>query len=319
MPPVGLLWLAQVVPGVYDRPSDPARGAFVSPHLPLQRLGAVVLAALLALGLAGCEGTFTGDLATDPPADPDIAAVRVDLRGLRFQKSGGGTTTLEFNDPEPVDLLDFADGDPMRLFTDEPLPDGSYTGVRLLFEDAGDVDGTVVDAAGGEFPLVLGDGAYADVGFTVNNDENSSHSLTLVLDLRQSLAFDTNDDEYTLTPAVRSVKTGKAARIEGRVTFDCPDGESLELGGAVYLFAGRDVVPDDLDGAAAEPYATTRVRDAGTGDFEYALRHLQPGDYTLALTCEGDDDELGDDELLSFHKVRNVSLESDETRAVDLD
>lgn len=289
------------------------------PRMQPHRLQAVVVAALLGLGLTGCEGTFTGDLATDAPADPDIAEVRVDLRGLRFQKSGGGTTTLEFNDPEPVDLLDFADGDPMRLFTDEPLPDGSYTGVRLLFEDAGDVDGTVVDAEGGEFPLVLGDGAYADVGFTVNNDENSSHTLTLVLDLRQTLSFDTNDDEYTLTPTVRSVQTGKAARITGLVTMDCPDGESLERGGAVYLFEGRDVVPDDLDGAGAEPYATTRVLDPGTGDFEYALRHLEPGDYTLALTCEGNDDELGDDELLSFHKARNVSLDSDETLELDLD
>lgn len=282
-------------------------------------VGAAVLCAALSLGLAGCEGgTFTGDLATDAPADPDIAEVRIDLRGLRFQKSGGGTTTLEFNDPEPVNLLDFSDGEPMRLFTDEPLPDGNYTGVRLLFDD--DVDGTVVDVAGGEFPIVLGEGAYAAVGFTVTEDENDSHTLTLVLDLRQSLSFDDGDDEYTLTPVLRAVKTGKAARITGLVTFDCPDGESLERGGAVYLFEGRDVQPDDLDGAGAEPYATTRVlRDSATDEFSYALRHLAPGDYTLALTCAGDEEEPGEDDGLSFHEVRSLSLRSEEMLELDLD
>lgn len=293
----------------------------MSPDIKPHRLAIPAVVAVLGLGLAGCEGgTFTGDLATDAPADPDIAEVRVSLRGVKFLKSGGSTTTLEFNDPEPVDLLDFADGDPMRLFTDESLPDGNYTGVRLLFEEEDDVDGTVVDTEGGEFPVVLDGGAYADVGFTVTDEENSSHALTLVLDLRQSLSYDDSDDEYTLTPVLRAVKAGKAARITGLVTFDCPDGESVERGGAVYLFEGRDVAPDDLDGAGAEPHATTRVRrDSSAGDFGYALRHLAPGDYTLALTCMGDAEELGEDDGLTFHKVRSVSLRAEETLELDLD
>ena len=292
----------------------------MSPRMPPQRLGAAVLAAVLGLGSSGCEGTFTGDLATDAPADPDIAEVRVDLRGLRFQKSGGATATLEFNDPEPVDLLDLAEGEPMRLFTDEPLPDGSYTGVRLMFDDEEDVDGSVVDAAGDEFPLVLEEGAYAPAAFTVTEDESSSHALELVLDLRQSLAFDDDDDEYTLTPVVRAVKAGQAARIAGRVTLDCPDETSLERGGAVYLFQGHDVVPDDLDGAGAEPHATTRVRQDTAGEqFSYALRHLAPGDYTLGLTCEGDEDIVAQDDSLSFRSVRNLRLESAESLELDLD
>lgn len=293
----------------------------MSPRMKPHRCRAVALVAVLGLGLTGCEGTFTGDLATDAPADPDIAEVRVSLLGLEFQKSGGDTTTLEFRAPEPVDLLEFAEGEALRLFTDEPLPDGTYTGVRLIFDDGDDVDGTVVDVAGGEFPLVLDDdGAYDEVGFTVTDDENSSHAVTLTLDLRQSLAFDETDDEYTLTPVARAVKSSKAARIAGLVTFDCADAEALERGGAVYLFAGSDVVPDDLDGAGAEPHATTRVsRDAASGDFSYTLRNLEPGDYTLALTCEGDQDELGQDDGLSFHDVRNVGLQEDEALEIDLD
>ena len=62
----------------------------------------------LVLLLAGCEGTFTNDLATEPPADPEIAEVRVGLLGLEFEASGGGTRTLDFRDAEAVDLLELA-------------------------------------------------------------------------------------------------------------------------------------------------------------------------------------------------------------------
>ena len=85
------------------------------------------------------------------------------LLGLEFELSGGGTRTLDFRDGEPVDLSTSSDGDPMRMFTDETLDAGDYTGVRLLFD--GDFDATVVDTEGGEFPLTLQDGAFADVNF----------------------------------------------------------------------------------------------------------------------------------------------------------
>jgi hypothetical protein len=289
----------------------------VQPHRP--RAFAAIGAALW-LGLAGCEGTFTGDLAAEAPADVDVVEVNVSLRGLRFAKSGGSTTTLEFSAPEPVDLHALAeeDGDPLRLFTDEPLPDGNYAGVRLLLDE--DVAGTVVDVDGNEFALDVESGEYADVQFSVAEDESDSVALTLTLDLRQSLAFDATAERYTLTPALRVVRSGRASGVEGLVGFDCAEGDTLERGGALYLFAGPDVVPDDLDGVAPEPYATTRVRvDAASGDATYALRNLAPGDYTLALTCQGGDDELGEDDGLAFHGVRNVALASGETSRADFD
>lgn len=268
--------------------------------------------------LAGCEGTFTNDLATHAPADPAIAEVRVSLLGLQFELSGGGTRTLDFRNGEPVDLMDLVDGDPMRMFTDETLDAGDYTGVRLLFD--GDFDATVVDTEGVEFPLTLQDGAFADVNFAVADDERSSDAYTLTLDLRQSLAFDDANDEFTLTPALRAVKSNRTADLTGQVTVECPDDEPLERDGAVYLFAGRDVVPDDLDGAAAEPYATVRVTPGTTSaEVRYAVRNVEPGDYTVAATCRGADDELGQDDDLRFRGARNVGLDADEALEVDLD
>jgi hypothetical protein len=278
---------------------------------------AVSLVAGLTL-LAGCEGTFTNDLATHAPADPAIAEVRVSLLGLEFELSGGGTRTLDFRDGEPADLMDLVDGDPLRMFTDETLDAGDYTGVRLLFDE--DFDAIVVDTEGGEFPLTLQDGAFADVNFAVADDERSSDAYTLTLDLRQSLAFDDANDGFTLTPALRAVKSNRTADLSGRVTVECPDDEPLERDGAVYLFTGRDVVPDDIDGAAPEPYATAQVAPGTTNDeVRYAVRNVEPGDYTVAATCRGADEELGQDDDLRFRGARNVGLDADETLEVDLE
>lgn len=274
--------------------------------------------AATALLLAGCEGVFTADFGTETPADPDIAAVRTSLRGLEFERSGGATTKLEFRDGEPVDLMDLADGAPLRLFTDEPLPTGDYTGVRLLFER--DAEVTVVDAAGEETAGELATGAFAEVDFTVQEDERSHEALTLVLDLRRSLVLDDASDEYTLTPALRSVPTGEAATIVGSVSFSCPTGTNVTQGGAVYVFKGHDVEPDDLGGAGDEPFATARITsEAGSARPVYAVRFLPPGDYSVAATCRGDEDTPGDDDDLDFRQAVDVVLDSSESARVDLD
>ena len=272
---------------------------------------------VIAMLLAGCEGTFTNDLTTDPPADPEVAEVRVGLLGLEFQASGGGRRTLDFRDTESVDLLELADGEPLRMFTDETLDAGTYTGVRLLFDD--EFDAVVADAGGEEFPVTLAEGGYAAVDFQIEEDDRSSHAYTLTLDLRQSLTFDDGIDEYTLTPVVRAVRSNRTADLSGSIEVDCGD-DSLATGGAVYLFAGRDVAPDDLDGAGAEPYATTGVTDAtDAGAARYVLPNLEPGDYTIAVTCRGDIEVLGQDDDLRFRGTRNVALDSGESREVDFD
>ena len=269
-----------------------------------------VAAALLGLLLGGCDGTLTADLATDPPADTSIRSVQVNLRGLDLRKSDGTSATLEFRSGELVDLLDLRDGDPMRLFTNEGLPVGSYTGVRLLFdEDEGE---NAVTDSDGDVPLVLAEGAYATVDFSVEDQQSSTEKLSLMLDLRQSLSYEKARNEYTLTPALRSVSTDDAARIEGVVTVVCPLGTLLVPGEAVYLFTGKDVSPDDLDSAGVEPFATTRVERSATTALVYSLRFLPAGDYTLALTCNGDEDELGVDDDLRFRNVSNVSVDRGE-------
>jgi hypothetical protein len=270
--------------------------------------------------LAGCDGVFTVDLGTSPPADPAIADVQANLLGVELRKADSTVATLEFRDSEPVDLRDLATAStPLRLFTSETLPTGEYTGIRLLFDTT--VDAQVVDTAGVTFPLQLAEGDFAAMDFVVEQDKRSTAALSLALDLRQSLAFDAATDVYTLTPVLRSVPTTDAAEVKGDVRVACPSGSTMLEDGAVYLYQGKSIVPDDLDGAGAEPFATTRiVRDLATGGvLTYALRYLPAADYTLALTCQGDADALGASDDLVFSNVQDIRLGDGQALQLDLD
>jgi len=282
-----------------------------------RRIRTALLVTTLGLVLGGCDARFTVDLGTDAPADPEISSVEANVLGLDFRRDDGSSATLEFRSGELVDLIDLQDGDPLRLFTDEELPAGRYTGVRLLFDE--DEDENTVTAGNDEFPLLLADGEFAAVDFLVEDEERSQEKLTLVLDLRQSLSFDEASAEYTLAPRLRAIRTDDAARIEGTVTVACPAGTSLATGGAIYLFSGADVQPDDLDGAGVEPFASTRVVDPGLAAPRYALRFLPAGDYTLALTCTGNEDVLGVDDDLAFRNATNVQVDADEVLQRNLD
>lgn len=280
------------------------------------RIRACLPVIALGLVLGGCDARFTADFGADAPADPDISSVEAKVLGLDFRRDDGTNVTLEFRTGEVIDLIDLQDGDPLRLFTDEQLPAGRYTGVRLLFDD--DEDDNAVTASNDEYPLLLADGEFVAVDFLVEDEERSQERLTLMLDLRQSLSFDESRAEYTLAPRLRAIRTDDAARIEGIVTVACPAGTSLATGGAVYLFSGADVQPDDLDGTGAEPVATTRVVDPVIALPQYALRFIPAGDYTLALTCIGNEDVLGSDDDLVFRNVTNVEVEADDVLRRDL-
>jgi hypothetical protein len=240
----------------------------------------------------------------------------VNLRGVEFSTSSGRTQSLEFRDSQPIDLIALAeDSGMLRLFTDEELPEGNYTGVRLLFDEDRLDDAFVRLVDGTEFPLNVTQGDYAPLRFDVDDNDNSSESFTLVLDLRKSLSFDDDNDEYT--PALRAVVTEDMSRIEGTLSINCPGSSSLGEG-AVYLFEGRNVTPDDIDGAGVEPFATSPVFTGPGSSFFYSLRYLPAGDYTLAVTCIGnDEDPLADDDL-RFRNTTNVNLDEQETITLDL-
>lgn len=259
--------------------------------------------------LVGCQGSVTVDMATEAPADTRVADVRTELSGLEFERSDGTTEKLEFTSAQPINLMQLADlQNSVRLFTSEEVPEGSYTGVRLLFEP--DQDATVTRLDGTQYDLSIAEGEYAPLDFSVKKDRSTRENISLTMDLRKSLRFDEDDREYTLTPALRTVVTEKAASVAGRVDVACPAGHSLNQGGAIYLFEGRDVDPDDI-GSDVTPYATSRLFfDSFSGRLGYALRFLPEGDYTIAVTCNGDEDDPARDDEIDFQLRENIRLDA---------
>jgi hypothetical protein len=266
--------------------------------------------------MASCEGTMTTDLETQAPVDSNLQQVVVPLLGVEFRKSDGGTERLELTDAELIDLLDTLDGNSLRLFTDEELPTGDYNGVRLLFDEQATDDGNVIDSAGSERPLAFTSGDYAEISFSVDEEESSNESLTLTLDLRLSLSV--NDaDEYTLDPVLRSVPTEQASELQGIVTGSCA-AQATSVNAAVYLFQGQDVTPDDRDNQDIEPYATAPVLLTSASGASYSIRSLPTGTYTVALACDGDEEDPTTDDELDFRGSTNIEIGESETVQQDL-
>jgi len=279
---------------------------------PRRRKRTVALAA--SLFLASCEGTITTDLLTRAPADPDVQQIVVPLLGVEFIRSDGGTARITFNRAERIDVLTL-DGTPMRVLANEELPDGHYTGVRLLI-DTDDDRAYVIDGRGAQRDLTIVEGDYAPMDFTVEDDKNRSEELTLALDLRMSLAAEASS-RYTLRPVTRSVRTRAAGNLTGTVTAACLTSNATTTAGAVYLFEGRNVTPDDADGQGVEPYATAPVLLDANG-FTYRLDFLAPGDYTIAFTCNGIDENPNSDDDLGFRATANVRINERRTTQHDI-
>jgi hypothetical protein len=278
------------------------------------KLGSMLRAAIILAGaaLAGCESKLSVELGTQPPAQQIITQVLVNLEGVEFRKSGGGAESLVFDEPQQVELIGLQNGNFSRLFTDEELPDGSYTGVRLLLVDGeNDNDRNRVIVEGDEVDLALGTLTnFSEVDFTVDKDDSSSDSIVLTLDLTLSLPFDEDADAetLTLTPVLRAVRSEDAGGIAGNVTVNCPANSAL----AIYLFAGDDITPDDQDGTEPEPYLTNAIGLNPSGPSSgYEFGFVPAGRYTLASTCRADDENPGASDELDFQNVTRVEVEAE--------
>lgn len=261
-----------------------------------------LLYVLFGAALAGCQGELTLDLATETPADPSITEVTVPLLGLEFITDQGATRTLQFREAQRVDLMRLnADNSVMRLFTDESLPEGRYTGVRLLLESDARQPGHVA-IAGRQHELDAAPGSFATLAFSIEADRASSEAFTLVLDLRRSLRQD--GQRFRLEPVLRATSNDEAARISGAFELNCNPSVDRP---AMYLYQGDELSDDDAQ-RQSQLLAMTTPRDGFGAGQSYALRWLPPGRYTLGATCHGQAD-AGDGSTPQLRYVRSLRLE----------
>ncbi|MCZ6659066.1 MAG: hypothetical protein O7C67_17395 [Gammaproteobacteria bacterium] len=157
-------------------------------------------------------------------------------------------------------------------------------------------------ATGGQMELAIPSGDLRFVsGFVVTAGQ--MNSFTLDWDVRKGLTDPVGQAGWFLTPAFRLIDMTLYGSISGTVAdalvMDASCTSDAEgNGNVVYVYNGFNTVADDL-GSAGEPVTTAPVRvgESMAGAYAYTVSFLDPGQYTVAFTCQGLDDDPAVDEM----------------------
>lgn len=282
--------------------------------------------AILALMMTACGDDNmprTGQLSvqvTDAPVD-SAEHVVVRFTGLSFKPAGEPARQVVFDVPKDIDLLALADGDAAPLISDVVVPAGAYEWMRLNVDAAFDnVYDSWIQIAGNQYELQVPSGSQSGLklngGFTV--PQGGAASYTLDFDLRRSVVEPVGQPGYFLKPVIRMVNNVEVGTLTGRV-----DGALIASScsgsatGAVYLYQGADVTPDDVDGLDAEPLASGAVTLQGDGSYRYVIAFINPGSYTVAYTCDAVLDLPESSEVLDYAGTSNVVISTGVTTTQD--
>ncbi len=120
--------------------------------------------------------------------------------------------------------------------------------------------------------------------------------------------------KYNMTPTMRLVNNLEAGHIAGNLdasflSANCAAESNL----AIYAYEGFNAVTGD-EGSQDAPVASSLVDDL----YNYEIGFLTEGEYTLALTCnaEADNVEVAGDEL-SFVATASVTVSAEQTVTFD--
>jgi hypothetical protein len=274
----------------------------------LSRLG-LTLGATLAL--AGCGGGGDGGAATgrislavmDAPVDSATSVV-VEFTELELKPESGPSFTIPLDPARQVDLYDLQEGMSEYLVIDRTVPAGRYNWVRLgLNAEEGLTDSYIEMDDGSRHPLHIPSGAQTGLklvsGFLV--PVNGEADFVIDFDLRKSIVKpEAEGQDYKLKPALRMVNMATAGDIGGTVdaTLLAGTGCSDPAANAVYVFEGAGIEPDDEDGTEPDPVTSALVNlRESDGIYAYRVAYLVPGEYTVALTCNADQDVVEIDDL----------------------
>lgn len=293
----------------------------------MKTVSKLTIALLLCGSLAACGGsggsgddTSTVSLrVTDAPID-DAVSVVLQFIEVRLRNTDGAWTSYPVNPPRSIDLLSLQGTNTADLLVDEVADVGEYDEIRLLVDSTPMMNFIDLGNAG-KVELKIPSGSSS--GLKIKGDfsvlENRSTSLVLDFDLRRSITIAGNSGNYILKPVIRLINDADAGSIRGTVDSTllsditaCSDADPNTYN-AVYAYTGHNVTPDDIDLGSnqnVEPYATTSVAwDDTSMTYLYEIAFLPAGDYTVALTCNADAENLDDgNDDLKFFNIRNVTV-----------
>ncbi len=286
--------------------------------------------ACLLMACGGGGGNGDGQLklsVADAPVD-GVDAVVVEFTGIEIKPAQGAAISLDLAAPRQIDLLDTVNGNAIVLIDPAGVPAGDYEWLRLkVVTDRDSAEHSYVQTGSQRQPLFVPSGSESGLklinGFTV--PDGGLQALTVDFDLRRSVIKPNGQSGYFLKPVLRLVDDDEVGRIAGTIPAEllglagCP-AEDLAAGAAVYVYAGADQLPDDMAGANANLVISTGISAGATADAAYTFNvaWLPPGDYTLALSCQGLLDDPEADDAILFTEPVNLSISAGQTTAISL-
>ncbi len=270
------------------------------------------------IGGIGGSGVFSLNV-TDAPIDKANKVV-VEFIGAEL-RSGDATAPLVFDfAPKAIDLLDLQGISTATLIDNQPVPAGTYRELRLKVnvDEDGELESYIELTDGSRHELIIPSGAQS--GLKIKRDivilDGDARVFTVDFDVRRSIVvagrIGKPNVKFHLKPVLRLVDNTDSGDITGQIDSDllnaptCSDADPL-TDNAVYVYAGADVVPDDIDSGDdtdVEPLTTSLVSDSG----RYAVGFLDAGEYTVAFTCNAGDEDVDRDDDLQFAGSRNVTV-----------
>lgn len=280
---------------------------------------AVLLGGCLGGGSSGSSGKLTLSI-TDAPVD-EAQHVYVQFSGLEIHGSSMNDITLNFcadpgnanntvvstiactkSKPMQIDLLNLSSGKSETLISGYTLDADHYQWVRLMVDTANQLDSYIVLGDGSTHELTIPSGAETGLklvrGFDVAAGGNMD--FTIDFDLRKSVH--TNNGSYLLRPALRLVDNLQVGSVAGSVS---PSLLTNCNGPAVYVYAGSDITPVDVNtNLNTNPITSAAVN---LTDNTYKAAFLEAGNYTVTFTCAAADDPAATN-MLTFSGTSNVTV-----------
>lgn len=232
-----------------------------------------------------------------------------------------------------IDLLTLQGSNHISLLSEQSLPAGTYSQIRLHVNAKQD---SILDSYieltedGSRHELDIPSGA--ETGLKVQGEitipENGAAGFTIDFDVRKSIVV-SGTGEYKLKPVLHLTEDTLTGHISGTVALEllttsaskwtCSD-EVADTFNAVYVYNGSDITPTDVSEGSEEPTTTALVSfNSGTGKYDFEAGYLVAGAYTLAFTCHANvEDNIAAGDDLQFIGMQNVSVIAGETALVEI-
>lgn len=272
------------------------------------RAGGIVwlAASLIATGCGGSSWTpSSGALSlniTDAPID-EADAVAVAFTGVAVKPAAGSEIEIDFSSTKVIDLLALQGDASQALLEDYSLPAGQYNWIRLAVDESA----SYVEINGAQYPLTVPSGAESGLKLNRTFDVASQddQGFTIDFDLRKSV-HQSGNGVYRLRPTLRIVDDSERGHISGTIAAALVDGNADcldaagEIGATIYVFEGAAATPTDINIDGSTSPLTSADVSADNGTYRYTVGFLPAGTYTLALTCQADEDDAEQSDTITF-------------------